>query len=259
MKPKILKNSVNHTIVARYNTVIKTYADGSQKIKSSSYSNFKGFSRKNTLGSTLTDEELERIRYKNLYNSKLKLIDLVYHNSMIKPWEYFVTLTFNPKKVDSLNYLEVSDALANWLDNMKHQNPNMAYVLVPELHESGRVHFHGLFRDVPNWKLSPAKNPNTGEFIYQNDTQIFNLKGFKYGFTTVSKIKNQEAVSVYMSKYMTKELITLNYKKRYWSSRNLERPTKQYALLDEETLKFYIDKGKVTYQNDKSVFLEVKV
>lgn len=258
MRPKILKNSVNHTIVAEYNTVIKTYADGSQRIKSSSYALFKGFSRKKTSGKVLTKEEKERMRYKNLYNSKSKLIDLVYHNSMIQPWEYFVTLTFDPKEVDSLDYHSVSESLAMWTDNMKHQNPDMAYILVPELHKSGRIHWHGVFRNVPNWTLTPARSAKTNRLIYKNGVQIFNLDNYKYGHTTVSKIKNQEAVSVYCSKYMTKDMIDLDYKKRYWSSRNLERPIKQYALLDEESLKFYIDKGEVTYQNAKSVFFEVK-
>lgn len=258
MDPKILKNSANHLILAEYNTVIKTYADGSQKIKSSSYSIYKGHSGKRNGSSKSDDEELKRLKYKNLYNSKSKLIDLVYHNSMISPWEYFVTLTFDPEEVDSLDYRAVSTALAKWTNNMKHQNPRMAYILVPELHKSGRIHWHGVFRDVPNWKLSPARSAKTNRLIYKNGVQIFNLDNYKYGHTTVSKIKNQEAVSVYCSKYMTKDMIDLDYKKRYWSSRNLERPTKQYALLDEETLKFYIDRGEVTYQNDKTVCFEIK-
>lgn len=255
---EILKNSVTHTIVGRYNTLIKTYANGTQRLKSSSYSLFKGFSRKNTKGNTLTKKEKERMRFKNLYNSKSKLIDLVYHNSMIEPWEYFVTLTFDPKEIDSLDYHEVSEALSKWTDNMKHQNPNMSYVLVPELHKSGRIHWHGVFRNVPNWTLAPARSSKTNRLIYKNGVQIFNLENYKYGHTTVSKIQNQEAVSVYCSKYMTKDMIDLNYKKRYWSSRNLERPTKEYALFDEETLQFYIEKGEVTYQNQKSICLEVK-
>lgn len=253
-----LYNKETHTILKRYNTVIKTYADGSQKIKSSSYSCFKGHSRKNSSSGKLSDNEFLRHKYTNLYNTKSKLIDLVYHNSLISNWEYFVTLTFDPKEVDSLDYQEVSTALAKWTDNMKHQNPGMAYILVPELHKSGRIHWHGVFKNVPNWKLEAARSANTNRLIYKNGSQIFNLTNYKYGHTTVSKIKNQEAVSVYCSKYMTKDMIDLAYKKRYWSSRNLERPTKEYALFDEETLQFYIEKGEITYQNEKSLFLTVK-
>ncbi len=251
-----LYNKETHTILKRFNTVIKTYADGSQKIKSSSYSCFKGHSGKREGSSKSSEEDLKRLKYKNLYNTKSNLIDLVYHNSMIKPWEYFVTLTFDPKEVDSLDYHKVSEALAKWTNNMKHQNPNMSYILVPELHKSGRIHWHGVFRSVPNWNLAAARSSKTNRLIYKNGVQIFNLTNYKYGHTTVSKIKNQEAVSIYCSKYMTKDMIDLAYKKRYWSSRNLERPTKEYALFDSNTLQFYIKKGKVTYQNDKSTFIE---
>ena len=232
-----LYNKETHTILKRFNTVIKTYADGSQKIKSSSYSCFKGHSGKREGSSKSSEEDLKRLKYKNLYNTKSNLIDLVYHNSMIKPWEYFVTLTFDPKEVDSLDYHKVSEALAKWTNNMKHQNPNMSYILVPELHKSGRIHWHGVFRSVPNWNLAAARSSKTNRLIYKNGV-------------------HQEAVSNYCSKYMTKDLIDLAYKKRYWSSRNLERPTKEYALFDSNTLQFYIKKGKVTYQNDKSTFIE---
>lgn len=252
------KNSITHTIVKGFNTSIKTFADGSKKIKHTKYNRFKGFSRKKS-GGVCSDNVKEHLTYNNMYRSKSNLIDLVYHNSMIDPWQYFVTLTFDPKEVDSLDYEIVSEALAKWLDNMKHQNPNMAYVIVPELHKSGRIHFHGLFRDVPNWDLVPARSERTGNLIKKNGVQIYNLVNYKYGFTTVSEIKNQEAVSVYMSKYMTKELINLNYKKRYWSSRNLKRPTVQYALWDDETLEFHIDKCKVQYENKNAIFLNQEV
>lgn len=59
----------------------------------------------------------------------------------------------------------------------------MRYLIVPELHKSGRIHFHGVFSDVPNWRLSPAKNSKTGECIYKNGSQVFNLDNYKLGFT----------------------------------------------------------------------------
>lgn len=258
MEVKKYKNEPTHLTVAGYNTSIKTFADGSKKIKHTIYNRFKGLSRKKS-GGSCTEKEKEKLTRQNMYRSKSNLIDLVYHNSLVTPWEYFVTLTFNPEEVDSLDYSTVSEVLAKWLDNMKHQNPQMLYVIVPELHKSGRIHWHGLFKNVPNWKLVPARSESTGRLIYKNGSQIYNLANYKYGFTTVSKIKNQEAVSVYMSKYMTKELIDLDYKKRYWSSRGLSRPTVEYAMWNDETLEFYIKKCTVTYENDTALFLTEEV
>lgn len=244
----VQKNAPTHMIVAEYNLMQKIYANGEKKIIYHSYSSLKGYGSRKGKGSTPLSEDYgvsrEYQKRKNLYRAKCNIVDLIYHNSLIKPWEYFVTLTFDPKEVNSLSYDDVSEAINKWLDNMKHQNPNMAYIMTPELHKSGRVHWHGVFRDVPKWVLVPARC-KSGALMYKNGMQIFNLANFKYGFTTVSKIKNQEAVSVYVSKYITKDLIEKKFKKRYWCSRNLERPTIEYAMLTEDELKIYIDKHNI--------------
>ena len=64
-------------------------------------------------------------------------------------------------------------------------------------------------------------------------------------FTTVSEIKNAEAVSVYTSKYITKEFIDIPNAKKYWASKSLEKPKIEYAQLEESSLKFYIDSDKI--------------
>lgn len=246
-----------------YNTSIKTYANGEQKIKYHNYDTCIGLPslRKEGRGST---ESKEHSRYISLLRSKQKIIDLVYHNGLIKPWKYFLTLTFDPERVNSNNYNDVSDALKKWINNMKHQNPQMEYVIVPEPHKSGRIHFHGLFRNVPNWLLTEARNPKTNRLIKKNGVQVFNLNNYKYGYSTVSVVKDLTAVSVYISKYMTKELLNLSYKKRYWSSRSLELPKVEYAMFNEESLKFYIDdknivsEHKVNSASKTSIFITTK-
>lgn len=63
---------------------------------------------------------------------------------------------------------------------MKHQNPDMSYILAPEPHpKSGRIHFHGIFRNVPNWVLKEARNPHTNRLIKRNGLQIYNYNSFK--------------------------------------------------------------------------------
>ena len=55
----------------------------------------------------------------------------------------------------------------------------MRYLIIPELHKSGRIHFHGVFSDVKNQSLSPAINPYTGESILENNKQVYNLDNYK--------------------------------------------------------------------------------
>lgn len=264
------KSDTSHLSIASYNTTIKTYANGDKNIEFHSYSNSKGFPKQDGKGfNKLSKEEIEKSRehqrFKNLYRTKQTIIDLAYHNGIIEPWEYFVTLTFDDEKVNAKDYNQVSESLAKWLNNMKHQNPNMRYILAPEPHPtSGRIHFHGIFANVPKWALKKARNPHSGRLIKRNGLQIYNLENYKYGYTTISKVTNLEAVSVYISKYITKELIDLCYKKRYWCSKGLERPTMEYAEFDEETLLFHIDKEKIkerydkTTSNSKSIYLKIR-
>lgn len=234
-----------------YNTTFKIFPNGEKKIKYHTFSNIKGHYQPRKSGGGISSDKK---KYENLYNAKQRLIDLVYCNSLIEPWEYFVTLTFDPNIVDSFNYNEVVGAMGKWLDNIKHQNKNLKYILVPELHKSGRVHIHGLFKNCPNLKLVDSGKKKNGCVIY-------NIENYRYGFTTISKIKDQAAVSVYMSKYMTKELINISGRKTYWCSQKLERPKIEYAHLTEDGLRFYIDGHKIKdyYRNDKTISFNFQI
>lgn len=124
----------------------------------------------------------------------------------------------------------------------------MSYILVPEFHKSGRLHFHGLVGNVPKWKMSKAINPHTNKLIKINNTQIYNLDNYKLGYTTISKIKSKEKVTNYISKYATKELISLKSKKRYWYSKNLSKPVIQYDYIENSLLDYLKDEN-IIYQD----------
>lgn len=261
-EPLHVKNESTLLHYIYYNTKIKTYANGEQKIKYHSYDTCVGSPAVERRGN-LSAESKEYSKYISLLRSKQTIIDLAYHNGLIKPWQYFLTLTFDPTIVNSYDYERVGETLVKWINNMKHQNPYMEYIIVPEPHKSGRIHFHGLFRGVTKWQLEEARSPKTNRLIKKNGVQIYNLVNYKYGYSTVSEVKDLTAVSVYISKYMTKELLNLSYKKRYWSSKSLERPKVEYARFNEETLKFYINDKDVTdihrieSANKTSIFINI--
>lgn len=228
-----------------YNCTVKKYKNNSFVLRYNSYSNISGILRdKNRVGSCTT-EELERYDYLNMIDVKNRIIDLAKNNG---DWQYFVTLTFDDEKVNGYDYNSITKKLKNWLDVQRRKNPNIAYLMVIELHKSGRYHFHGLFKNVSDWLLSPARNPKTGRLIKIKGSQIYNLKNYKLGFTTVSEVKNQEAVMVYISKYITKDLINLKFKKHYWRSKNLDMPIIDYYHTNLEQIKEYIKQYNVCYE-----------
>lgn len=251
--PRFLRSDCQGVVV-EYNTVLKKFSDGTIHLKFTSYSNLKGQSREVVHNGSSTLEELERYNSINVIRRRQSISDLAHENGCIIPWEYFVTLTFDDEFVtDSYSHEKVTKCLTKWLNNQKHQNPGMRYILVPELHKSGRIHFHGVFACVPNWKLEQGRNPNTGKLIYKNGSPIYNLINYKLGFTTVSKVKNLEAVSHYISKYITKELLNLKNKKNVWHSRNLVKPKQTYHLSDRDLIdEFVIDNGfNISYESTK--------
>ena len=93
-----------------------------------------------------------------------------------KPWDYFVTFTFNSDKVDRYNFSEVSKKLSKWIDNIKQKYgcKDMGYIIVPEKHKDGAWHFHGLFKNCDNLNFidSVLKTSKEERFII---FQIINL------------------------------------------------------------------------------------
>jgi hypothetical protein len=156
-----------------------------------------------------------------------------------------VTFTFNPAKVDSFDYSDCTKKLSDWIDNIKKRKcSNMAYIGVPELHESGRYHFHFLMANIDELEfIDSEKRTKQGDIIY-------NIGNYNLGWTTATKIKNTVKASRYITKYITEDLVQLTKnKKRYWNSKNLKLPeVKTYLFSDEqkEDLKIVI-KEKITF------------
>lgn len=226
-----------------YNLTLKKYSDNLVKCKRTSFSNIKGICLYNQHNGKCSQEELEEKGRAYLKKVKTNIIDLAYNNK--DRFDYFITLTFSDKEIGEYSHEKAIELLTKWINNQKKQNSNMSYILVPEFHKSGRLHFHGLVGNVPKWKMSKAINPHTKKLIKVNNTQIYNLDNYKLGYTTISKIKSKEKVTNYISKYATKELITLKSKKRYWYSRNLVKPMIQLSYIDTNLQEFFKDKNVV--------------
>lgn len=142
-------------------------------------------------------------------------------------WEWFVTLTFAGDKVDRYDYDAVTKKLSVWLNNLRKKSPELEYLFVPEQHKDGAYHFHGLMSHLENVQILDSGRRSKGEVIY-------NLRAYKYGFSTMTKVIDNAAVTRYIAKYVTKDLLKyIGSKKRYWASRNLERPTVHLLELDQ--------------------------
>ena len=175
--------------------------------------------------------------------SQLHTIQNIYNLGRSNNWEWFGTFTFNPKKLDSTDYKKVTQSMHDWLKYIKkNYAPDLKYILVPELHKDGKkYHFHGLFSNMGNLHFE--------EWKIKDNEQIYILKEYSKGFNTFSKIKDTSAVVGYIAKYITKDLIvTTKYKKRYWCSKNLQRPEEIYLQIQPEEMEMLFNSiGDVTF------------
>lgn len=161
--------------------------------------------------------------------SMSRTIKKLYDVGRSNDWEWFITLTFNPDKVDSFDYDLCSKKLSVWLMNLRKIAPDMKYMVVPEPHPtSGRWHFHGLFSNISELDFSES-----GKFT-ESGQVIYNVGNYKLGWSTAIKLDGDFAIVGYMSKYITKSLCEVTKgKKRYWYSRNCNLPAITVYDLEE--------------------------
>jgi len=184
-------------------------------------------------GKLKTKEEMNEVELKRYYvnrksstrRSKTSVTDYALCNE----FSQFITLTLDPSKVDSLDYDISKKLVSKWINNQRRHSPLLTYILVAEKHKSGRIHFHMIVNNF-NGELEKAVNSKTGRNLIKGGKQIYNLKGWNYGFSTLSFIENKEATARYLQKYLTKDFIEAFNKKRFWTSRGLNKPTKEYNV-----------------------------
>lgn len=187
-----------------------------------------------------SDQPSDKSIEESLRRTRTTIFDYALSNN----FSYFVTFTFNPKKVDRYSIESTSNIMKYWLNRQKKRSPNFAYVIVPEFHKDGAIHFHALIRDY-NAEL---KSTN----VFQNGKRVYNLTGFTAGFTNAQKLDDdQTKAAAYLTKYITKDMINRFNKRRYWASKNLHKPVKRYESLSELGLDPYIFDDNLVFSSDK--------
>lgn len=130
-------------------------------------------------------------------------------------FDLFVTLTLDQNKCDRYNAPEILRHLRYWLDNNVRRH-GLRYLLVPEYHKDGAIHFHALFNDclplVDSGTVEyhgrprrPTSDADRQRMIDDGGHVVYNLPAWGWGFTTAIKLYgNLDAAAGYVVKYITK-------------------------------------------------------
>lgn len=176
--------------------------------------------------------------------SKRRARNAVFDLALASDFEFFVTLTVDQAKLDRYDHAEVFRHLHDWLDNCVRRH-GLAYVLVPELHKDGAIHFHALFNDalrvVDSGTISlpgggkprrPRSAAQRAAWLAKGGQVVYNLPGWGWGFTTAIRLYGDTAAAVgYVVKYITKSAGKIGGR-WYYSGGELRRPKVGYADLD---------------------------
>ena len=168
--------------------------------------------------------------------------------ALANEFKYFVTLTLDPKKVDSVSGEEVVKKLNAWCSNAV-QRHGLRYLLVPERHKKGGIHFHGFFNDVlkvvDSGTLRPPKggrprkprsNAQREEWLQNGWTVVYNLPAWTLGFTTALELYGQYPAAVaYVCKYIGKDG-EKPAGRWYYSGGDLKEPAVEYVDLSPRDL-----------------------
>lgn len=195
---------------------------------------FKVYENPNPKGNRLCSFGLNKLQgFQNFSNSenarfssRNRLVELIKANP---DFCYFFTGTFDPKKWNSKNLQEIYKPLRRFL-----QNKGIKYILVAELHQSGAIHFHGVFNEtvepfLENFDLSKKLPKRIRDGILKENRKLFDFPSYakRFGWVSIEKIRNLDAVACYVSKYITKsfedEKNRISYR-RFFASKNLSRP-----------------------------------
>ena len=143
-------------------------------------------------------------------------------------FRWFVTLTLSPDKVDRYDAAQVVRKLSNWCSNQVKRR-GLQYILVPERHKDGALHFHGFFNDALE-AVASGHRDKQGHMIY-------NLPGWTLGFTAAIEVYGDYAGAVaYVCKYIGKQG-DKPAGRWYYSGGDLREPTAIYGEISPADLR----------------------
>ena len=161
----------------------------------------------------------------------------------------FVTFTYAPGFItDKASWEDCYGYLKTWLGNRVQRN-GLKYVIVPERHKSGDVHFHGILNSSA-LHMTRAFSPRTGRALTHNGNPLYNLTDWQGGFTSAEIIRggaeDRTKVAKYIFKYMGKQSGAKVGGRYMLSGGELVLPTYVY----DDSVEVFLGELEPTYQRE---------
>ncbi len=158
--------------------------------------------------------------------------------ALCNEWELFGSFTLSPEKYDRDDLALFRKDFSQFLrDCRKKYGGKWQYLLIPEPHEKGGWHMHGLLGGVPSIALRPfSVDENIPERLKKSIREgcaIYDCEAYRrrFGWVTLSPIRDKVACSSYIVKYISKDLTKRAEsvgQHLYYASQGLARAEKIY-------------------------------
>lgn len=246
----------------KHNTRIKHYPDGTAEILCASRQVFRvaGYEERNPVSKNTDTKPKEADNAAdNLARAQRRARTAVRDLALCNPMTYFVTLTFDAAVIDRYDIKAIMAKVNGWLDN-RVRRKGLAYIIIPELHKDGAIHFHGFFNGALDVVDSGTMVPPNGgkprrprsaaqraEWLATGGRIVYNLP-WPYGFSTAMELYGDYRAAVgYVCKYIAKEQTKVGGR-WYYHGGQLRLPDVEYADANVEDVA--AAKGAATFQTD---------
>lgn len=230
----------------KFNAKIKKYPDGSLEILCADRAIFgaDGWEEvgKNRAAPSHSGRDKKASDPDDVLRARRRAAARVRDIALCNRFTHFVTLTLSAEAIDRYDIKAATAKMRSWLDN-RVRRCGLKYVLVPEHHKDGAIHFHGFFNDalplVDSGTLSIGGKPRRPRSVadYQRMTAaggktVYNIPDWSLGFSTaIALYGDYEAAIAYTCKYIGKEGEKIGGR-WYYSGGDLVAPEVEFASLD---------------------------
>lgn len=141
-----------------------------------------------------------------LDNNFSRARSMVLQYALCNPWDYFFTGTIDRAKLDRYDLDTFASRLMQFIrDKRKKYRAKFQVLLVPERHQDGAWHIHGLVYGLPPEVLCPFAPPAPRHLI---DGGFLNWPDYmnKFGWCSLAPIRDPIATAYYITKYISKDI-----------------------------------------------------
>jgi hypothetical protein len=143
----------------------------------------------------------------------------VYELAMCNKFRFFCTLTLNEGLKDRFDLKAFSKDFGQFIRNFnrdRSEENKVKYLIIPEKHKNGAWHAHGLLQGL------------TDDDLIKNEYGYLDWVAYRkrFGFISLSAIRDTVACSSYITKYITKDVANSNreaFGHLYFASQGLKR------------------------------------